>query len=76
MVLLNESLTGTMTIEDLKHKLDKLKKEHRALDEEIGRLTMTPLYDQVSVQRIKKRKLKIKDELLKLQKQLIPDIIA
>ncbi len=65
-----------MTKEDLKHKLDKLKDEHRALDEAISRLMLTPLYDQVAVQRLKKRKLRIKDEILKLQTKLLPDIIA
>ena len=65
-----------MTREEQKHKLNKLKEEHRALDEEIDRLMMPPLYDQVGVQRLKKRKLKLKDEIIKLQATLIPDIIA
>ncbi len=62
--------------EDLKHKLIKLKEEHRALDDEIVRIMSTPLYDQVAVQRLKKRKLKIKDEINKVKAKLIPDIIA
>ncbi|MBS0272359.1 MAG: DUF465 domain-containing protein [Proteobacteria bacterium] len=65
-----------MTKEDLKHKLDKLKEEHRALDEEITRLMLIPIYDQVAAQRLKKRKLRLKDEILKLQTKLLPDIIA
>ena len=65
-----------MTAENLKHKLDKLKEDHHALDEEIERLTEKPLYDQLAVQRLKKRKLKLKDEILKLQIKLLPDIIA
>jgi hypothetical protein len=65
-----------MAIEDKKHKLNKLKEEHCALDEEIARLTMSPLYDQLAVQRLKKRKLKLKDEINKLKTKLIPDIIA
>lgn len=65
-----------MTSENLKHKLDKLKEDHRALDEEIERLMDTPLYDQLAVQRLKKRKLQLKDEILKLKTKLLPDIIA
>jgi hypothetical protein len=65
-----------MTVENLKHKLDTLKDNHRALDEEIDRLMEKPLYDQLAVQRLKKRKLQLKDEILKLQTKLLPDIIA
>lgn len=65
-----------MTVENLKHKLDKLKEDHRVLDEDIERLIEKPLYDQLAVQRLKKRKLLIKDEILKLQTKLLPDIIA
>jgi hypothetical protein len=62
--------------EDLKHKLSKLKEEHRGLDDEITRRMATPLYDQLAVQRLKKRKLKLKDEINKVKAKLIPDIIA
>jgi len=66
----------SMMGEDLKHKLIKLKEEHRALDDEIARIMSLPLYDQLAVQRLKKRKLKIKDEILKVKAKMIPDIIA
>lgn len=65
-----------MITENLKHKLDKLKEDHRALDEEIEHLMEEPLYDQLAVQRLKKRKLLLKDAILKIKKQLLPDIIA
>lgn len=65
-----------MTTENLKQKLDKLKEDHRALDVEIESLMGESLYDQLAVQRLKKRKLKLKDEILKIKKQLLPDIIA
>lgn len=65
-----------MTAENLKHKLDKLKEDHRKLDEDIVNSMSQPLYDQLAVQRLKKRKLLLKDEILKLQKKLLPDIIA
>ncbi|MBA3813896.1 MAG: DUF465 domain-containing protein [Alphaproteobacteria bacterium] len=65
-----------MTVEDLKYKLDKLKNDHRMVHQEMECLMEKPLYDQLAVQRLKKRKLLLKDEILKLQKQLFPDIIA
>lgn len=65
-----------MTAEDLKHKLNKLKEEHRALDEDIAHLIAMPLHDQLAVQRLKKRKLQLKDEIIKLKTKMIPDIIA
>lgn len=75
-LLINKKLRSTMTKEDLKHKLNKLKEDHRALDEEIERLMAVPHFDQVGVQRLKKQKLQLKDEIIKLQAKLIPDIIA
>ncbi len=65
-----------MATDDKKYKLNKLKEEHSALDEEIARLMMSPLYDQLAVQRLKKRKLQLKDEINKITTKLIPDIIA
>lgn len=65
-----------MTKEDTIHKLNKLKEEHRALDEKIEHLMQTPHFDQVGVQRLKKTKLQLKDEIRKLKAKLIPDIIA
>lgn len=65
-----------MTAEGLKHKLNKLKEEHRTLDERISHLMGNSLYDQVAVQRLKKRKLQLKDEIIKVKTKLIPDIIA
>lgn len=65
-----------MTTEDTKHKLNKLKEEHQTLDKEIEHLRAQFLYDQLAVQRLKKKKLKLKDEILRLEAKLIPDIIA
>lgn len=65
-----------MSIEDLKQKLGKLKEDHRALDEKMKHLMEIPLYDQLAVQRLKKRKLLLKDEILRLKAKLFPDIIA
>ena len=73
---LRSVVSGMMMKEDLMHKLDKLTDEHRTLEDKILNLMSTTLYDQVNVQRLKKRKLQIKDEITKLKTRLIPDIIA
>ena len=65
-----------MTKEETIHKLNKLKEEHRTLDEEIEHFMQIPHFDQVGVQRLKKKKLLLKDEIRKLKAKLIPDIIA
>ena len=62
--------------EALKAKLAALKSEHRDLDEVIDRLIEKAPFDQLQLQRLKKRKLGLKDQILKLESQLIPDIIA
>ncbi len=60
----------------LRAKLEALKSEHRDLDEVIDRLIEKAPFDQLQLQRLKKRKLGLKDQILKLESQLIPDIIA
>jgi hypothetical protein len=60
----------------LKKKLLDLTTEHRRLDDEISeRLNATP-FDQLEIQRLKKRKLVLKDEINNIKNQLLPDIIA
>ncbi len=60
----------------LREELARLKAEHRALDGEIAELTGTPVSDQLRIQRLKRRKLLLKDEIAQLETQLVPDIIA
>ncbi|MFO1081774.1 MAG: DUF465 domain-containing protein [Reyranellaceae bacterium] len=62
--------------ESIKVKLEVLRSEHRDLDEVIERLLEKPPFDQLQLQRLKKRKLGLKDQILRLESQLIPDIIA
>ena len=62
--------------EAIRNKLEALKSEHRDLDEVIERLLEKPTFDQLQLQRLKKRKLGLKDQIHKLESQLIPDIIA
>lgn len=56
--------------------LDELRIEHRDLDEVIHHLIATSHHDTMRVQRLKKRKLKLKDTITKLESQLIPDLDA
>ena len=61
---------------DLHVKLATLQTEHRDLDQVIDRLTETPPFDQLQLQRLKKRKLILKDQISKIEILLTPDIIA
>ena len=68
-----------MTAEDdtaLRAELARLQQEHRDLDAAIEALAGAPSHDQIQVQRLKKRKLVLKDQIAKLEAALIPDIIA
>jgi len=57
-------------------RLAELREEHRQLDEKIAELATNPEFDQIEVQRLKKRKLQLKDEIALLENAIIPDIIA
>lgn len=57
-------------------KLQDLKQEHRTLDEEIHTLVTSVAVDQLLLKRLKKRKLKLKDEITMLEDSMLPDIIA
>jgi hypothetical protein len=61
---------------ELQAKLNNLLTEHRDLDSAIDALVMGGSSDQVQVARLKKRKLRLKDEIAMVQDQLVPDIIA
>jgi hypothetical protein len=60
----------------IKRKLAELLSEHRDLDDVIARVTDSGPFDQLQVQRLKKRKLLLKDEIARLESKLLPDIIA
>lgn len=63
-------------IEVIKRKLAELQSEHRDLDDVIARITGDGPFDQLQVQRLKKRKLLLKDQIAQLESELLPDIIA
>ena len=62
--------------EALKAKLEALKVEHRDLDEAIARSEEGGASNRIQLQRLKKRKLALKDLIAKIESQLLPDIIA
>jgi hypothetical protein len=57
-------------------RLQALEIEHHDLDDVIDRLVVDPVQDQLQLQRLKKRKLLLKDQIQRLRTRLIPDIIA
>jgi len=60
----------------LKDKLAALRLEHRDLDDVIQRLHEQGPVDQLQLQRLKKRKLVLKDMIARIESELLPDIIA
>jgi len=63
-------------IEALRQRLAELKSEHRDLDDVIARISGNAPFNQIQITRLKKRKLLLKDQILHLQSELLPDIIA
>ena len=61
---------------ELREQLARLHQEHRDLDAAIAALALSPGSDLIQVQRLKKRKLSLKDQIIRLEDQLTPDIIA
>jgi hypothetical protein len=60
----------------LRQKLEQLRLEHRDLDDVIARLSESAPMSQIQLQRLKKRKLMLKDQISLLESRLLPDIIA
>ena len=66
----------TADVQGLKLKINQLLTEHRDLDDVISRLSQSTAQDQIQLQRLKKRKLLLKDQIAMLERQLEPDIPA
>lgn len=62
--------------EELRYKLLKLQMEHQNMDQTIEKELKCPFPDQLLIQRYKRRKLQLKEQLLKIESELLPDIIA
>ncbi len=60
----------------IESRLHALEVEHHDLDDVIDRLALDPSQDRLQLQRLKKRKLILKDQIARLRTRLIPDIIA
>ena len=65
-----------MNEEDMRRKLAILRIEHRDLDTAISALSSTDSQDQLQLARLKKRKLRLKDQIAVIEDFLTPDIIA
>ena len=65
-----------LDLEAIKTRLEQLRSEHRDLDGLIARTTEEAPFNQLEIQRLKKRKLVLKDLIAKLENHLVPDIIA
>ena len=63
-------------IDSIRHRIHQLHLEHRDLDDVIARLGEKPGQDQLQLQRLKKKKLLLKDQISHLERQLTPDIRA
>lgn len=63
-------------MQEIEHRLGVLREEHRDLDAAILALTLAGSTDQLQVARMKRRKLRLKDEIRSLESRLVPDIIA
>lgn len=61
---------------ELREQLARLQQEHRDLDAAITALAVSPSSDLIQVQRLKKRKLVLRDRIRSVEDQLTPDIIA
>ncbi len=65
-----------MNDDGVRAQLAQLKIEHRDMDDAIEALRSKAVADQLQIARLKKRKLALKDHIMRLEDQLLPDIIA
>ena len=71
----NDTL-GNNDPEALKLRLAALKTEHGDLDDVIARLSEHAPFDQIQLQRLNKKKLRLKDQIQSVEDRMLPDIIA
>jgi hypothetical protein len=69
-------VSSTNSQEALREQLTLLKDEHRDLDDAIQALSLRSTPDMLQIQRLKKRKLQLRDEIMQIESKLLPDIIA
>ena len=76
---MNSTLTRVCVMneqEQLKKRLERLKDEHRELDTMINNMLSESVVNQLAVQRLKKKKLQVRDQISKINALFLPDIIA
>ena len=61
---------------ELQQRIVALKMEHRDLDTAIERLAVDAEHDELHLRRLKRRKLLLKDQIARLERQLDPDVLA
>ena len=64
------------TIVKLQHKLDRLRKEHQVLDQQIMETGQGAQVDLFKIHRLKREKLALKDQIKKIEALFVPNIIA
>ncbi len=65
-----------MTRDEMIRRLELVRVDHRDLDSAISAMAESAVPDQLAIARLKKRKLRLRDEIGWLEDQLVPDIIA
>ena len=60
----------------LQERIVELKKEHRDLDAAIERLEADQAHDELEIRRLKRRKLLLKDQIARLEREIDPDVLA
>lgn len=69
-------MTGSPDPSETERRLLELRAAHRTLDARIHALAHNVLVDQLELQRLKKQKLAMRDQIARLESDLLPDIIA
>jgi hypothetical protein len=70
------TMTESPQLPEIERKLAELRAAHRALDERINQLVQEGYRNQLELQRLKKQKLALRDRIVRLESDRLPDIIA
>ncbi len=62
--------------DSLREQLEDLRREHKSLDDQISALSRGGAVDFLTIAKLKKEKLRVKDTIQRIESMLIPDIIA
>lgn len=62
--------------DSLRDQLEELKREHKSIDEQIEQMSRAQAADFLTIAKLKKEKLRVKDMISRIESMLIPDIIA